>query len=145
MLKGMLIKVQIEINQPNTTVFDQIADARNEAKWNSTLTDYRLVSDGPIGNGSVFTYKNRGNEFTSTLSTYDKPSALAFDITGKPMDITATVELASTSDTQTLVKATYDLRPKGAMKVLMLVFGPFLSKAFAKEFQNFKVFSESQK
>ena len=64
----MKITLQLVVNQPAATVFDQIADARNEATWNSTLTDYKLVSEGPIGKGSTFTYKNRGNEFTSIIS-----------------------------------------------------------------------------
>ncbi len=125
-------------------MFDQIADARNEAKWNSTLTDYQLVSQEPIGQGSTFTYKNRGNEFTSTLVTYDRPNSLAFDVHGKPMDIYATVNLKAKDATTTDLVATYILTPKGAMKIMMLIFGPFLGKAFAKEFQNFKKFSEAQ-
>jgi uncharacterized protein YndB with AHSA1/START domain len=140
----MKIVIPITINQPVTTVFDQVADARNEAKWNSTLTDYQLVSQGPIGQGSVFTYKNRGNGYTSTLAVYNQPNSLAFDVHGKPMDIYATVTFEAKGAATTELVATYTLTPKGAMKVMMLVFGPFLGKAFAKEFQNFKKFSEAQ-
>jgi uncharacterized protein YndB with AHSA1/START domain len=138
------ILVKTEINQPRALVFDQVADARNEAKWNSTLTDYRLVSSGPVGKGSVFTYKNRGNEFTSTLSEYNKPDSLTFQVRGKPMNINASVLFDAKATDVTLIKATYDLIPKGAMKLLLPIFGPFLRKAFAKEFNNFKKFSESQ-
>lgn len=140
----MKIVIPITINQPAAVVFDQVADARNEAKWNSTLTDYQLVSQEPIGRGSTFTYKNRGNEFTSTLAVYSPPNSLAFDVHGKPMDIYATVTFEAKNATTTELVATYILTPKGVMKVMMLFFGPFLSKAFAKEFQNFKKFSESQ-
>ncbi len=141
----MKIPLHITINQPAAVVFDQIADARNEAKWNNTLTDYTLTSSGPIGKGSTFTYKNRGNEFHSTLSEYNKPSSLTFEVTGAPMDITAHVTLTAQSGDVTVVDAVYDLRPKGFMKVMMIAFGPFLGKSFAKEFENFKKFSESQK
>lgn len=140
----MKIVIPITIKQPAAIVFDQIADARNEAKWNSTLTDYRLVSSGPIGQGAMFIYKNRGNEFASTLAVYDRPNSLTFDIHGKPMDIYATVNFKAKDATTTDLVATYILTPKGAMKIMMLIFGPFLSKAFAKEFQNFKKFSEAQ-
>ncbi|MGF7228751.1 MAG: SRPBCC family protein [Candidatus Saccharibacteria bacterium] len=139
----MKIVLPITINQPITTVFDQVADARNEAKWNSTLTDYQLVGQGPVGQGSVFTYKNRGNEFTSTLVTYNKPNSLVFDIHGKPMDIHASVTFEAAANVTKLV-AEYNLMPKGGMKVMMLIFRPFLSKVFAKEFENFKKFSEAQ-
>ncbi len=141
----MKITLNLTVNQPAAVVFDQIADARNESTWNSTLTDYKLVSQGPIAQGSTFTYKNRGNEFTSTLSTYDKPSSLAFQVHGKPMDINASVTFEAVGPSTTTVHAEYDLMPKGIMKLLMPLFGGTLSKAFAKEFENFKRFSESQK
>jgi hypothetical protein len=140
----MKIPLQIVINQPAALVFDQIADARNEARWNSTLTDYALVGSEPIGQGSQFTYKNRGNEFHSTLAEYNKPASLVFEVTGKPMDITARVTLTVETATTTVVDAVYELRPKGGTKFAMLLFAPFLGKAFAKEFENFKRFSESQ-
>ena len=141
----MKIVVQAVVNQPVSIVFDQIADARNEAKWNTTLTHYQLVSQEPIGKDSVFTYKNRGNEFTSVLSEYNKPESLMFEVQGKPMDIKATVHFEVKSSDITIVNAEYDMMPKGVMKLLMPLFGPSVRKAFAKEFENFKQFSESQK
>lgn len=140
----MKIPLHVTIDQPIAVVFDQIADARNEAKWNSTLSDYTLASGEPIGKGSQFTYRNRGNEFHSVLAEYNKPSSLTFEVSGKPMDITAHVALTAKTPGVTVVDAVYELRPKGFMKVAMLVFGPFLGKAFEKEFENFKHFSESQ-
>lgn len=141
----MKIALDITVNQPAAIVFDHIADARNEAKWNSTLTDYRLTSQEPIGKGSTFSYSNRGNTFTSTLSEYNKPSSLAFDAQGKPMDIHANVTFEALSPNTTTVNAEYTFMPKGSMKILLPLFGPFLRKAFMKEFEHFKQFSESQK
>jgi hypothetical protein len=141
----MKILVQTTVNQPAAVVFDQIADARNEGEWNTTLSDYRLVSDSPIGKGSTFTYKNRGNEFTSTLSEYNKPNSLRFDVHGKPMDIIANVRFETTSPDITTVHAEYDMMPKGFMKVVMPLMSSMLRKAFEKEFENFKRFSESQR
>jgi hypothetical protein len=140
----MKIIVQITVNQPISVVFDQIADARNEAVWNSTLSDYKLVSQGPIGKDSVFTYINRGDEFTSTLSEFNKPDSLVFQVTGRPMDIKASVHFEAESPGATMVYAEYDFSPKGSMKVLLPIFGPFIRKAFVKEFENFKQFSETQ-
>jgi Polyketide cyclase / dehydrase and lipid transport len=141
----MKVALELTVNQPIALVFDQIADARNEAIWNSTLSDYALVGQGPIGKGSKFTYKNRGNEFSSELSEYNKPQSLAFQVHGKPMDIHATVKFKAISPTTTTIAAEYNLMPKGTMKLLLPLFGPFMHKAFAKEFENFKRFSESQK
>ena len=141
----MKIALTITVNQPAAVVFDHIADARNEAKWNTTLTDYKLTSQEPIGKGSTFSYNNRGNTFNSTLSQYDKPNALAFDAQGKPMDIHADVTFEALSPDATKVTAEYTFMPKGSMKILLPLFGPFLRKAFEKEFEHFKQFSESQK
>ena len=141
----MKITLHLTVNRPAAVVFDHIADARNEAKWNTSLTDYELVSQGPIGKGSQFSYNNRGNTFNSTLSEYDKPNHLAFQVEGKPMDIFAQVDFEAVSADATNVTAEYNLMPKGAMKVMLPLFGPVIKKAFVKEFENFKKFSESQK
>ena len=128
----MKITLQLAVNQPAATVFDQIADARNEATWNSTLTDYKLVSEGPIGKGSTFTYKNRGNEFTSVLSEYNKPESLAFQVQGKPMDIIASVHFVATTPNSTQINATYELIPKGSMKLLLPILGHFFTSLLQK-------------
>lgn len=140
----MKIALHITINKPADIVFDHIADARNEATWNSTLTDYKLLSQEPIGQGTQFSYVNRGNTFTSTLSSYDKFTHLAFDTTGKPMDIHAEVNFVAVTPDSTTVNAEYTFKPKGMMKIMLPLFGPMLRSAFAKEFKNFKQFSESQ-
>ena len=141
----MKITLQTTVNRPIDIVFDQIADARNEATWNSTLENYKLLTPEPIGKGSMFSYENRGNTFTSTLSEYDKPHHLAFQVQGKPMDIRAKVIFESVDANITTVHAEYVFMPKGMMKIMLPLFAPFLKSAFDKEFENFKKFSESQK
>ncbi len=61
------------------------------------------------------------------------------------MDIFAQVGFEAVSADATNVTAEYNLMPKGAMKVMLPLFGPVIKKAFVKEFENFKKFSESQK
>lgn len=141
----MKITLNSTVNQPVALVFDQIADARNEAKWNSTLTNYKLTSRGPIAKGTTFSYENRGNTFTSALSEYNKPNSLAFDVQGKPMNIHATVHFTAVSPEVTTVNAEYVFMPKGIMKIMLPLFGPMIRSAFVKEFEHFKQFSESQK
>ena len=144
-MQAMKITLHATINRPAVVVFDQIADARNEEKWNSTLKNYKLTSSGPIAKGSTFSYENRGNIFTSTLSEYNKPTSLAFSVTGKPMDIQATVRFEAVTPEVTTVTADYVFMPKGFMKIMLPLFGPMLRSAFNKEFEHFKKFSESQK
>lgn len=140
----MKITLRATVNRSIDVVFDQIADARNEAIWNSTLTNYKLLSAEPIGLGSTFSYENRGNTFTSTLSEYTKPNHLAFQVHGKPMDIHANVTFEAVSAEITTVNAEYAFTPKGITKLFLPLFSPFLKSAFEKEFEHFKQFSESQ-
>lgn len=141
----MKILVQIVVDQPAQLVFDQIADTRNEAKWNSQMSKVVLISEEPIRKGSVFKEINRGNEFTVTLIEYNRPNSLSFQVQGKPMNIQATVTLKSNSANKTTVIAEYNIAPKGVMKVLMFLMAPMLKEQFLKEFENFKKFSETSK
>jgi len=141
----MKILIQITVKQPAQIVFDQIADTRNEAKWNTQMSMVKLVSEEPISKGSVFKEMNRGNEFTVTLSEYNRPNSLSFQVRGKPMDINANVTMKVNSANSTTVFAEYNIAPKGFMKVLMFLMAPMLKKQFLKEFENFKKFSESSK
>jgi hypothetical protein len=141
----MKILLQITVDQPAGTVFDQIADTRNEVKWNTQMSEVKLVGEEPIRKGSVFKEMNRGNEFTVTLSEYNRPNSLSFQVHGKPMDINANVTIKVDSATRTTVIAEYNIAPKGFIKILMFLMMPILQKQFLKEFENFKRFSESSK
>src|SRR5438132_13602983 len=95
-----------------------MADARNETAWNSQVTRSELKSGEPIGQGSTFATVNRGREYVATISRYEKPGLLVFEVTGKPMDITATFRFRPEGE-QTGFGGEVDMRPKGFMKVAL--------------------------
>src|SRR4051794_35196810 len=66
------------VDCPPETVFDSIADARNEPRWNSRVSSSELRSPEPIGLGSEFTIVNSGTSYDVTITTYDRPNRVVF-------------------------------------------------------------------
>jgi hypothetical protein len=123
--------------------FDAMADARNETKWNSKVTRSELVSGEPIGRGSRFETVNRGQTYDATITEYDRPSRITFEVTGKQMDITSTFTF--TGDAQgTALQGAFDFRPKGALKVLFPLIRPMIKRDLPKQMQSFSAFCTSR-
>ena len=138
----MKFEVETEISRTPAEAFDKMADVRNETRWNSQVSRSELTSDEPVREGSVFTTVNRGKEYNATISTYDRPRRLAFDVTGKPMDITATFSFEPNGE-GTVLKGEFDMRPKGVLKAIFPVMKPVIRKDLAKHSQSFKDFCEA--
>ena len=54
---GSQFESRVDVARPIEEVFDYIADATNEPKWNPWGKWVKKVSEGPIGRGTIF----RGN------------------------------------------------------------------------------------
>ena len=92
-------------------VFDTLADLRNETQWNSRVSSAELRSDEPIGAGSRFAIVNGGTSYDVTITTFDRPSRLVLEASGKP-DLTITYALAPTPD-GTQLESELRLPPNG--------------------------------
>ena len=121
--------------------FDAMADARNEPQWNSQVSRSELLSGEPIGDGSRFETVNRGQSYQATITTYERPNRLAFDVTGKGMDIRATFAFTATGG-GTSNSATFDFTPKGFLKVVFPLMKPLIRKDLPKQAQSFAAFVE---
>lgn len=124
--------------------FDAMADARNEPQWNTKVSRSKLLSAEPIGAGSRFETVNRGQAYHATITTYERPNQLAFEVSGKGMDITATFRFRATGDS-TASHASFDFRPKGVLKVLFPLMKPLVAKDGPKQAQNFARYVESDR
>jgi uncharacterized protein YndB with AHSA1/START domain len=133
--------VQSEIARPPAEVFDRMADARNEPSWNDQVTRSELTSGEPIGSGSRFVTVNRGKSFDSAITTYESPSRLGFEVTGKQFDITISFTVTESGDGSHVVEE-FDFRPKGAMKAMFPLMHSAVRKDLAKQSQSFKRFCE---
>ena len=139
----MIVDVEVPIARPRTEVFDLMADARNETVWNSQVASSELVSDEPIGLGSRFVTVNRGQSYDATITTYDPPHEIAFDVVGKTLKIVGRFRFADLSG-NTVLRANFDMTPLGFMKVLLPLMSPMVRRDFLKQLNSFKAFSESR-
>ena len=117
-------------------IFDTLADIRNETQWNSRVSSAELLSAEPIGMGSLFAIVNGGTAYDVTITTYDRPSSLAFEASGNP-DLTVGYALTSTDD-GTELQSDFDFRPKGLLKVLFSLLAPVIRRDVPKQYASLK-------
>ena len=138
-----VFEVDSTIKASPEEAFDAMADARNETEWNTAVSRSRLLSDEPIGEGAVFETVNRGQTYQAKIKTYERPSRLVFEVSGKTMDITAAFAFAA-NDGGTANHATFDFRPKGWFKLVFPVMRPLVARDGPKQAQNFAQFVETR-
>jgi Polyketide cyclase / dehydrase and lipid transport len=105
------------------------------------VTRSELVSDEPVGPGSRFVTVNRGQEYDATITTYEPPERLGFEVTGKQMEITATFTFAAV-DGGTELTGRFDFRPKGVMKLIFPLVRPMIRRDLPKQSAGFKTLCE---
>jgi len=119
--------------------FDAMADARNEVRWNSKVTRSDLVSGEPVQQGSRFQTVNRGQTYDATITEYQRPSRLTFEVTGKQMDITTTFTFSADGQ-GTLLRGEFDFRPKGLLRVMFPVMRPMIRGDLPNQMESFSTF-----
>jgi hypothetical protein len=139
----VIVDVEVPIARPPAEAFELMADARNETVWNSQVTSSELVSDEPIGLGSRFVTVNRGQSYDATITTYDPPHEIAFDVVGKTLKIVGRFRFANVGG-NTVLRANFDMTPLGFMKVLLPLISPLVRRDFPKQLNAFKAFAESR-
>jgi uncharacterized protein YndB with AHSA1/START domain len=117
-------------------VFDTLADMRNETQWNGRVSSAEPRSAEPIGMGSRFAIVNGGTAYDVTITTYDRPSRLAFEASGNP-DLTVAYALTPTDD-GTELQSDFDFRPKGLLKVLFPLLAPVIRRDVPKQYASLK-------
>ena len=116
-----------------------MADARNEARWNSKVTRSDLVSDEPIQEGSRFQTVNRGQVYDATVTRYERPTRITFEVTGKQMDITTTFTFAAKAQ-GTVLNGDFDFRPKGVLKLMFPLMRPMIRGDLPRQMASFAKF-----
>jgi len=121
-------------------VFDTLADLRNETQWNARVSSAELRSEEPIGLGSRFGIVNGGSPYDVTITTYERPSRLVVEASGKP-DLTITYTLSPTSD-GTELESELDFRPSGSLKLLFPLLAPVIKRDVPKQYESLKALCE---
>jgi len=125
---------------PPENVFDIVADLRNDTQWNSRVSLAELQSPEPVGPGSRFAIVNGGTAYNVTITTYDRPSRLVFEASGKP-DLTIACTFTPTGD-GTQLDSDFDFRPRGALKVLFALLAPVIRRDVPKQYASLKALCE---
>jgi uncharacterized protein YndB with AHSA1/START domain len=86
---------EITIARPIEEVFDFVADARNELRYNPPLRRSDKVTNGPVGVGTRFAALHHGHRFpfemTITVTDYDRPHRLGWTRSTPPAEIRGTL------------------------------------------------------
>ena len=136
----MRVTTTTRISCPPENVFDIVADLRNDPEWNSRVSSAELRSPEPIGLGSRFAVVNGGTPFDVTITSYDRPSRLVLEASGKP-DLTIACTLTPT-DEGTALESDFDFRPRGALKVVFALLGPVIRRDVPKQYASLKALCE---
>jgi len=135
------LRVHEHIHCPIEKAFDLMADARNEATWNSPVSRAELLSEEPVRPGSRFLILNRGQEYIGTIARHERPHQVTFEVTGKHLDITGSFSFATDGD-GTGLDAEFDFRPRRAMKLLFPLMAPLVRRDLPRQLASFKSFCE---
>jgi polyketide cyclase/dehydrase/lipid transport protein len=125
---------------PPEQVFDTLADLRNETQWNSRVSSAELLSGGPIGPGSRFAIVNGGTPYEVTITTYDRPSRLGIEASGKP-DLTIAYTFTPSGE-GTDLESNFDFRPRGFLRVLFPLLAPVIRRDVPKQHASLKALCE---
>src|SRR5215471_8732908 len=117
-----------------------LADLRNDTQWNSRVSSAELRSPEPIGLGSRFAMVNGGSQYDVTITSYDRPSELVFEASGKP-DLTIAYTFTP-RDEETELESDFDFRPRGVLKVLFPLLAPVIRRDVPKQYASFKALCE---
>jgi len=134
------IERSVTVDTPAADVFDLLADARNESRWNPNVVRIDKLSDGPPRRGSSFagTYR-RGGRMAFTIADYERPSRLVFRGGGRQTAVTATVRVsASRSGTTVAMRA--DMCPRGPLRLLEPLVRSRVERQYADVIARFRAF-----
>ena len=138
--RAMRVRASTHIDAPPESVFDTLADIRNDPQWNSRVRSAELRSSEPIGAGSRFAMVNGGVSYEVTITTHERPSRLVLEARGKP-DLTIAYTL-SPADGGTDLHSDFDFRPAGAQRILFAIVGPLIRREVPKQFASLKAYCE---
>ena len=136
----MQVTARTGIVCPPEQVFDTLADLRNETQWNNRVSSAELRSPEPIGPGSRFAIVNGGTAYDVTISTYERPSRLVLEASGKP-DLTIAYTFTPTGE-GTDLESDFDFRPRGVLKALFPLLASVIRRDVPKQYAALKALCE---
>lgn len=111
----------IVIQRPVEEVFDFVADARNEPRYNLAMRSAELLTDGPIGIGARFrselVTRGRAVPMTTEYTEYDRPHHLG-SVSRTPSTVVRGALTFEPAEDGTRMSWSWDLETSGVLRFL---------------------------
>ena len=131
-------RISFELDHPPETVFDYVADVRNELTWQHDMRRADKITDGPVGEGTVFDTDYRlFGAMQLELKDVRRPEHLIFVGTGPRMSMHFAMDVAP-RDGGSHVTFQIDLRPSGMLRPLAPLLALGLPREMAKRPEQFR-------
>jgi uncharacterized protein YndB with AHSA1/START domain len=120
------------VERPIADVFAFLADGLNNPRWRPDVTSIELVSGSGLGARYAQSMKGPGGRTIRgdyTITRYDEPTRLDFEVTAGPARPTGSFTLVELTPTSTDVTFSLTLTPTGLMRLA----GPMITKQVQAE------------
>lgn len=125
-------EISFDLDHPPEDVFDYIADVRNELRWQKDMKRAEKVTEGPVGDGTVFETDYRlFGPMRLTLEEVRRPQHLVFVGEGPRMWMRFVLDVAS-REGGCRVSFQIEMRPRRALKLLAPLLRLGLPRELAK-------------
>ena len=135
------------IARPAADIFGFIADVRNDPRWHRDVLEARLIEGTTVDKGSTFEIKTKPfmgiSGGTVTVSEYDPPSRIVFDVRMGKLKPTTTFTVVP-DGRGCRVTRRIDMEPQGLMRVMAPFMGGMMRKRNAGFLANLKRVLESE-
>ena len=141
------IKGEIVIERPVEEVFDFVADERHEPRFNPRMVQAELISEGTIGLGTRFRTElqtmGRTMPMIVEFTTYERPRRLGSLTRSSMMETEGALTFESVPG-GTRMHWSWDVRPRGAMKLMTPLVGTIGRSQERRIWSNLKRLLETQ-
>ena len=77
--------------------------------------------------------------YDATITEYERPTRVKFEVAGKQMDITITFMFTANAR-GTALRGAFDFRPKGMLKIVFPLMRPMIGRDLPKQMDSFAAY-----
>lgn len=132
-----VISNRVVIQKPQETVFDFVADMRNELKWNPDVQLMQKITADSIGAGTRFRAKwHMSDTILVEIVRYERPQAVTF-VNGGPLEVRLELNLTP-SGNETAMDTRFIVTPHGFLRAIFPIMKGQLAAQEAENMVNLK-------
>jgi hypothetical protein len=125
---GVVVEHAVDIQRSPVEVFDYCTDLSREPEWNPRTRRIQKLTDGPIGLGTRYQGEwIKGDPMTIQFVRFERPMAWASVGRSRRLVANSNGQVSATPGGARLV-VRIQLRPQGALRLLLPVLGPIMRR-----------------